>query len=63
MPFGLKNAGATYQRMVTQIFKDKIDKFVKVYINDMVVKTKGIEGHTSDLAEVFDVLRQHQSQC
>ena len=49
--------------MVTQIFKDKIDKFVKVYINDMVVKTKGIEGHTSDLAEVFDVLRQHQSQC
>ena len=63
MPFGLKNAGVTYQRMVTQIFKDKIDKFVKVYINDMVVKTKGIEGHTSDLAEVFDVLRQHQSQC
>ena len=63
MPFGLKNAGAIYQRMVTQIFKDKIDKFVKVYINDMVVKTKGIEGHTSDLAEVFDVLRQHQSQC
>ena len=59
MPFGLKNAGATYQRMVTQIFKDKIDKFVKVYINDMVVKTKGIKGHTSDLAEVFDVLRQH----
>ena len=59
MPFGLKNAGVTYQRMVTQIFKDKIDKFVKVYINDMVVKTNGIEGHTSDLAEVFDVLRQH----
>ena len=59
MPFGLKNAGVTYQRMVTQIFKDKIDKFVKVYINDMVVKTKGIEGHTFDLAEVFDVLRQH----
>ena len=59
MLFGLKNAGAIYQRMVTQIFKDKIDKFVKVYINDMVVKTNGIEGHTSDLAEVFDVLRQH----
>ena len=46
--------------MVTQMFKDQIGEFVEVYIDDMVVKTKGIEGHTFDLAEVFDVLRQHQ---
>ena len=45
--------------MVTQMFKDQIGEFVEVYIDDMVVKTKGIEGHTFDLAEVFDVLRQH----
>ena len=45
--------------MVTQMFKDKISEFVEVYIDDMVVKMKGIEGHTFDLAEVFDVLRQH----
>lgn len=46
--------------MVTQMFKDQIGEFVEVYIDDMVVKMKGIEGHTFDLAEVFDVLRQHQ---
>ena len=60
MPFELKNARTIYQQMVTRMFKDKIDKSVEVYIDDMVVKMKGIEGHTSDLAEVFDVLRQHQ---
>ena len=46
--------------MVTRMFKDKIGKSIEVYIDDMVVKMKGIEGHTSDLGEVFDVLRQHQ---
>ena len=57
MPFGLKNAGVTYQRMVTQMFKDQICKSVEVYIDDMVVKTKEIKGHMSDLAKVFNVLR------
>ena len=46
--------------MVTQMFKDQIGEFVEVYIDDMVVKMKGIEGHTIDLAEIFDILRQHQ---
>ena len=41
------------------MFKDQIGKSVEVYIDDMVVKTKGIERHTSDLAKVFNVLRQH----
>ena len=40
MPFGLKNAGATYQRMMTRMFRDKIGCIVKVYIDDMVVKSK-----------------------
>ena len=43
--------------MVTRMFKDKIGKSIEVYIDDMVVKMKGIEGQTSNLAEVFDVLR------
>ena len=43
--------------MVTRMFNDKIGKSIEVYIDDMVVKTKGIEGQTSNLAEVFDVLR------
>lgn len=49
-----------YQRIVTRMFKDLIDKIVEVYINDMVVKTKESKRHTCDLVEVFDVLRQHK---
>ena len=40
MPFGLKNAGATYQWMMTRMFREKIGCTVEVYINDMVVKSK-----------------------
>ena len=40
MPFGLKNARTTYQRMMTRMFKDKIGSTVEVYINDMVVKSR-----------------------
>ena len=40
MPFGLKNAGATYQRMMTGMFRDKIGHTVEVYIDDMAVKSK-----------------------
>lgn len=40
MPFSLKNAGATYQRMMTSMFKEKIGSMTKVYIDDMVMKSK-----------------------
>ena len=40
MPFGLKNARATYQWMMTRMFRDKIRRMVEVYIDDMVVKSK-----------------------
>ena len=40
MPFGLKNVVATYQRMMTGMFRDKIGHTVEVYIDDMVVKNK-----------------------
>ena len=40
MPFGLKNAGAIYQRIMTRMFREKINRTVEVYINDMVVKNK-----------------------
>ena len=40
MPFRLKNVGATYQRMMTRMFRDKIRRTVEVYIDDMVVKSK-----------------------
>ena len=60
MPFGLKNAGAMYQRMVTRIFKDQIGDTVEVYIDDMVVKSKRSEEHMPNLVEVFEIVRQHK---
>ena len=49
MSFGLKNVGATYQQMVTRMFRDKIEQTVEVYINDMVVKSKREARHIKDL--------------
>lgn len=55
MPFGMKNAGATYQQMVTRMFKELIGKIVEVYINDMVVKTREEGEHAHDMQGVFDI--------
>ena len=60
MSFGLKNVGATYQWMMTRMFRDKIRRTVEVYIDDMVVKSKQEKGHINDLKEVFEVLRLHK---
>ena len=49
MPFGLKNAGATYQRLMTKIFKSLIGDIVEVYIDDGVVKSKTRNEHTQHL--------------
>ena len=60
MPFRLKNARATYQRMMTRMFRGKIGCMVKVHIDDMVVKSKREVQHIEDLKEVFKVLRRHK---
>ena len=57
MPFGLKNAGTTYQRMMTRMFQDKIRRTVEVYVDDMVVKSKQKVRHIEDLQGMFEVLR------
>ena len=57
MPFGLKNVGATYQRMVTKMFGHIIGKTVEVYIDDMLIKSFREEDHAADLLQVFDILR------
>ena len=49
MPFRLKNVGATYQRMMMRMFRDKIGRTVDVYIDDMVVKSKQELRHVEDL--------------
>ncbi|XP_028051582.1 uncharacterized protein LOC114256179 [Camellia sinensis] len=53
MPFGLKNAGATYQRTMTAIFYDMIHYEVEDYVDDLVVKSKKEEDHLRDLDKVF----------
>ncbi|RVW75347.1 Retrovirus-related Pol polyprotein from transposon 17.6 [Vitis vinifera] len=59
MPFGLKNAGATYQRLMTKIFKPLIGHSVEVYIDDIVVKSETREQHILHLQEVFHLLRKY----
>jgi hypothetical protein len=49
MTFGLKNAGATYQRAMNYIFRNLIDKLVEIYIDDVVVKSASVEVHLEDL--------------
>ena len=53
MPFGLKNAGATYQRLVNKMFEKQIGRSMEVYVDDMLVKSKQAESHVDDLAETF----------
>ena len=60
MPFGLKNAGSTYQRMMTKMFESRLGKNVELYIDDMVVKSKLVSEHLADLLSIFEILRRHK---
>ena len=60
MPFGLKNAGSTYQRMMTKMFEPQLGKNVEVYIDDMVVKSKLVFEHVGNLTNIFEILREHK---
>lgn len=59
MPFGLKNAGATYQRLVNRMFADQIGKTMEVYVDDMLVKSRYSTDHVKDLESMFNVLRRY----
>lgn len=59
MPFGLKNTGATYQRAMNSIFHDFIEKFMQVYIDDIVVKSSSQEGCLDHLRRSFDRMRKY----
>jgi hypothetical protein len=60
MPFGLKNAGATFQRCMRRVFGELIGRIIEAYIDDIVVKSKRTGDLVPDLAEVFTKLRQHE---
>ena len=59
MPFGLKNAGATYQRLVNRMFQKHIGTTMEVYIDDMLVKSTTAELHIAHLSEAFQILREY----
>ena len=58
MPFGLKNAGATYQRLISKMFLRLMGETVEAYIDDMVIKSRRAQNHIRDANEVFEVFRK-----
>ncbi|KAJ9557119.1 hypothetical protein OSB04_011733 [Centaurea solstitialis] len=60
MPFGLKNAGSTYQRLVNMMFKEHLGRTMEVYIDDMLVKSEQSHDHIHHLKKSIDILRQYK---
>ncbi|CAN6447300.1 unnamed protein product [Victoria cruziana] len=60
MPFGLKNAGATYQRAMSAILHDQMHTIIDAYIDDLLIKFKAMEDHIGILTQVFDHLIQYK---
>jgi len=58
MSFGLKNAGATYQRAIQLCFSNQLYRSVEAYVYDVVVKTRDPNDFIQDLQETFDRLRK-----
>ena len=59
MPFGLKNAGATYQRLVNRMFTDKLGDTMEVYIDDMLVKSLHAADHLRHLRDCLETLNNY----
>ncbi|XP_058189588.1 uncharacterized protein LOC131307197 [Rhododendron vialii] len=60
VPFGLKNAGATFQRSITKMFPGMLGKIVEAYIDDLVCRSTFARDHLRDLGEVFAVLKRRK---
>jgi hypothetical protein len=59
MPFGLKNVGPTYQRLMNLVFSEQIGKILEVYIDNIIVKSQDGGDPIADLNEVFRQLRRY----
>ena len=59
MTFGLKNVGATYQRVMNYIFHKLIGRIVEIYIDDVMIKSKGYKEHLADLRETLECTRKY----
>jgi hypothetical protein len=60
MTFGLKNAGATYQKAIQKCLESQIGKSVKAYVDDIVVKTTDKDNLITNLAQTFAILRRYR---
>ena len=62
MPFGLKNASATYQHAATTLLHDLIHKEAEVYVDEMLAKSKDCEGHIPALQKFFERIQFNKFQ-
>ena len=60
MPFGLKNVGVTYQRVMNAIFHDMLGHHIEVYIDDIVVKSKRVSKHVDHVRKIFERMRHRR---
>jgi len=60
MPFGLTNAPATFCNLMNDVLYDFLDNFVVVYLDDIVIYSRGIEEHVTHLSKVLDRLREYE---
>ncbi|EGD74825.1 hypothetical protein PTSG_12531 [Salpingoeca rosetta] len=63
LPFGLTNAPPTFQRLVNNVFKQEMDKFMAPYIDDLVIYSKNEKDHEQHLRQVLQKLRDHRLYC
>ena len=60
MPFGLTNAPATFCNLMNDVFYEFVDRFVMVYLDDIVIYSESLEDHLEHLRKVLSKLREHQ---
>ena len=60
MPFRLKNVGATYQRMATALLHDMMNNEVKVYVDDMIMKSNERKGHIVNLTKFLERIKEYK---
>jgi len=59
MHFGLKNVGATYQRLLDRVLASMIGRYMQAYVDDMVVTSKEKDQHIADLEELFTTIARY----
>jgi hypothetical protein len=60
MPFGLCNAPSAFQKMMNQVLKEYLDRFVVVYLDDILIYSESMDEHKEHVQQVLETLRAHQ---